>query len=521
MKLGLLQERRNALHAAPAEAYFSLSLLERVRRCYHLYSDTPFWNEILYLPDVNVRPGPAPLDPAHDEVMRTRQVIIERLLHETVGAWCNFAALIARTKLYAPYLLFPRQYGPRAERYSSSSNPYGWDFRLRRGWLTHREGWHMVEGGFIRAVVGGPLFWLGIVDLNSVENPSSFRLSPSAALILDTTPVEAEEVSWGRLIVQPNFELVALAPVSERLLVTLDRFADRVSLEHIAQYRLTKGSVTRAIQRGMRAEALQEALEKAAGGEIPQNVRYSLTEWERQARRVEIWPEATLLEVDDVALLDALFAAEETRVLFGRRLTPRLAEVAPHKLPAVQEALWRQDYLPASTMAQDAALENGRLVTRESQWRLHDDGLLQPFYAVLDLYLVAEVERFSERDEVTGWHRITPTSLRRALDEGMALEHIVRFLQQYCEDGVPGSFLIRLKLWGNGYGEASEPQAIHVEAAPLLRLPARILQDLQGDEDIKLLLGDVLESQSRLVHVDAQNLERIVALLRERGFTVG
>ncbi|HEX3640269.1 MAG TPA: hypothetical protein VHV10_03150, partial [Ktedonobacteraceae bacterium] len=161
MKLGLLQERDNVLYMIPAEAFFASPLVERARRCYHLYLDTPFWNEMLHLSEVNVRPGPAPLDPAHEEVMRARLAVIERLKHEQANVWHDLAAFIAHTKLYMPYLLFPHQFGQRAERYSYGSNPYGWDFRLRRGWLTHREGWHVIEGGFIRAVVNGPLHWLG------------------------------------------------------------------------------------------------------------------------------------------------------------------------------------------------------------------------------------------------------------------------------------------------------------------------------------------------------------------------
>src|SRR5207244_793924 len=70
IRLGLLQERKGALHVAPAEEFFSLPLLDRVRRCYHLWLETPFWNELAYLPDVIVRPGPAPLEPAHEEVLR-------------------------------------------------------------------------------------------------------------------------------------------------------------------------------------------------------------------------------------------------------------------------------------------------------------------------------------------------------------------------------------------------------------------------------------------------------------------
>jgi len=519
LKLGLLQVRKNTLHVLNAEDFFSLSLSERARRCYRLYVESPFWNEMLYLADVSVRPGPSPLEPAHEENVRTRQMVIERLLHEPVDTWCNFSAFIAHCKLHVPYLLFPRQYGSRTERYSSNSNPYGWDFRLRRGWLTHREGWHMVEGGFIRAVVGGPLYWLGLASLDQEQNPTAFNLSPVSATITTSTPIEGEEAHWGRLIVQPNFELVVLAPVSEALLIKLDRFADRVSLEHIAQYRLTKTSVSRAIQMGLHTEQIQAILTQAAGGEIPQNVSYSLSEWERQARRVEIWPGATLLEVDDESTLDTLLAMPEMRNLFKRRLAPRLVEVHSQQLPIVQEILWRHYHLPALSSAPtlNGASDVGRLVVREAQWHLHHDGLLQPLYTVCDLYLVAELAHFSEHDANTGWQRVTAHSIQDALNQGFQLDYIIRFLQQYCEGGIPGSLLIRLKLWGGSYGPS--PDA-HVEYAPLLRLPSQILQDLRHDEELQHLLGSDVPLDSRLVHINENDLPRILALLRERGFNV-
>src|SRR6266702_2975052 len=260
---------------------------------------------------VVMRHGPAPLDPAHEEVIRSRKQVMERLLAEQVEVWHEFPTFIARTKLYTPYLLFPRQSGTRAERYTTGNNPYNWDFRLRRGWLTPREGWHLVEGGFIRAIVSGPLRWLGLANVDSQDHLDAFCLALDIAIVTSETPPAIQEPPWGRLVVQPNFELVALAPISEALLVNLDRFAERIRLEHIAQYRLTRTSVTRAIQMGLHAAAIQQILEQAAGGPIPQNVQYSLVEWERQARRIELWRSVSLLEVDDAALLDQLLADAE------------------------------------------------------------------------------------------------------------------------------------------------------------------------------------------------------------------
>ncbi|HEX4714834.1 MAG TPA: helicase-associated domain-containing protein [Ktedonobacteraceae bacterium] len=517
MKLGLLVDRQGTLHAMPAQEFFALSLVERAWRCFHLWLETPFWNELGFIANVVTQPGPAPLDPAHEEVVRSRQLVVEHIIKAAPETWHALPTFIARMKLYATSLLFPRQYGLRAERYAMGSNPYGWNFRLRRGWLTHREGWHLVEGGFIRTLVTGPLYWLGMVELAEAEHPDAFRLASGARLVAGSSAPEVEETSWGRLVVQPNFDLVALAPVSEGLLVKLDRFAERVRLEHIAQYRLSKASITLAVQLGLTAEAIQQTLEEAAGGTIPQNVRYSLVEWERQARRIELWRGASLLEVDDPALLDALSDEPETSSWLLRRLAPTLAEVDSEHLAQLQEVLWQRDYLPALSSAaqyQDL-LTSVPLPTREAQWNLLPDGLLQPCYPLTNLYLDSELERVTVEDALTGWRRITADSLKQALAAGFALDGIIRFLQNYCVGGIPGSFLIHLKLWGSGY---AEPPDLQIETAPLLSLSAQALQDILTDEEIGPLLGTPVPEQKRLVRVPQENLEQVMELLKERGF---
>jgi hypothetical protein len=120
-------------------------------------------------------------------------------------------------------------------------------------------------------------------------------------------------------------------------------------------------------------------------------------------------------------------------------------------------------------------------------------------------------------DEVTGWRKITPETIQQACHTGLPLEHIVRFLQHYCEGGVPASFLIRLKMWGNGYEQQTN---IGIERAPLLRLSNLILQDIQADEEIGPLLDSEVTSDTRLVRVPPEVLDRVMELLKERGFSV-
>jgi hypothetical protein len=313
-----------------------------------------------------------------------------------------------------------------------------------------------------------------------------------------------------------------LAPVSEAVLVMLDRFAERVNLDLVAHYRISRASVTQAIQRGLHVEDIVRQLEQVSGSELPQNVRYSLVEWERQARRIEIWQNMTLLEVDNESLLDELLADEHSRPYFGRRLAPRLIEVLTNQLAAVQALFWERNHLPALTVVAPASgepeeEENQDLSEREPQWQLHENGLLQPLYPVLDLYRVVKVQHFCEVDQATSWYRITATSVCQAIKQGFELDTIIRFLQASCVEGIPGSLLIRMKLWGDGY---SSPDDLHVEHAPLLRLPSDVFQDLRCDEELRPLLGTDIEQSYCLVRIDPAHLERVLVLLRERGFEV-
>ncbi len=134
-----------------------------------------------------------------------------------------------------------------------------------------------------------------------------------------------------------------------------------------------------------------------------------------------------------------------------------------------------------------------------------------------ELYLIAAVERFSDSDDLTGWRRITPIALQRAREANISLDAITNFLHHYCEGGIPPSFLIRLKLWGGGY---PGQHTVTVEHTPMVRLSASVLQDLRNDSELAPLLGTELERESRLVHIQAEHVERVVDILKERGFVV-
>lgn len=349
-ELGLLVARDGALHAQNARAYFALPLVQRAERCYTCWLEGTFWNELLWMPGITLRPAPSLHEPARPEVLRGRRAVLELLRAQTAGVWVSRAAFLALARLRpgAHHL-----WAQRGEPGSESSPPeklFGWEFRVRGVWLAPREERAQVEAAFVAAVLEGPLHWLGLVDLDALagQPPLAYRLAPGGLALLGQGewPPELRDQQAGRLIVQPNFDLVALAPLQETTLLFLDEVAERQSLEQVAQYRLTRARWLHALAQGASATTLIQRLEALAQAPLPQNLRYSLLEWERQAQRVRVMRAVTLLEVQEAALLDALLADPTLAPFLVRRLTPTAALVERRHLAALYAALLERGELP-------------------------------------------------------------------------------------------------------------------------------------------------------------------------------
>jgi hypothetical protein len=346
--LGLLEVRDETLQATDASAFFAQSLAERTRKSLAAWLDGTFWDELLYLPGVALHPLPP--ETAHPEVLRARRTALALLSEEAAGGWVSRVALLTLARLRQPHLLFAPRGRGQVDRYSAAGNPFGLDFRPRGNWLSPRERWLRVEGGFLRAMIEGPLFWLGAVDMDesSPGEPAAYHLAPVGRALLgkgDWPPAMTDTAS-GRVVIQPNFEMLALPPLRESLLYFFDQVAERQTFEQTALYRLTRERWLKALQRGTSAAALIEQLERLAQASLPQNLRYSLLEWERQAQRVRLYREVALLEVQEAALLDVLLADAALAPLILRRLTPIAALVDRQRLPLLYQALLERGQLP-------------------------------------------------------------------------------------------------------------------------------------------------------------------------------
>jgi hypothetical protein len=176
--------------------------------------------------------------------------------------------------------------------------------------------------------------WLAgevVIGLGEHGLPTAVRAEPAAI----------PESRNSRIVCQPNFEVVALAPPTpaERLVLTLS--CEPVPGQaHV--FRLTRASAQAGERSGALDGGVVAALERLAG-ELPQNVARSLTQWCSAVRRPLRLRTAMLIDAGDAETADALLAGELGQHVV-ERLGPSQLAISAANLKAVEAALRREGH---------------------------------------------------------------------------------------------------------------------------------------------------------------------------------
>ena len=302
------------------------------------------------------------------------------------------------------------------------------------------------------------LYELGMVDLayqapDDVE-PTALRAASALRMTQGGVPApsQSEEPPW-QVILQPDFQMLALGPVPLRTLAGLEQFAAREKIdESVITYRLTRDHVYQALQRGETIEGIITYLQEATDQPVPQNIVRSLQAWGQQFERIVIRRAVQILQVDQADALEQLLADPE----LAPRLHPlgeRTAWFLPGDAASIEEGLRRHQMLAAHSHGAEADLPNSLV------W--HDDEL-DSRTALPSLYVTGVLRHIAESRN--GRWQLTPKSVRRAADLGTDPLAIISQLQEMTGGALPEPWEKRLKSWGNHFGEG---QTAHVR---LLRL---------------------------------------------------
>lgn len=316
-------------------------------------------------------------------------------------------------------------------------------------------------------------------------------------------PPSIVEEPW-QMILQPDFQVLALGPVPLRILAGVEQIARREKIdETVITYRLTRDAIYKALQGGESVETITAYLEETTGQVIPQNIQRSLEEWYQQYERIVIRRSVRILQVDTPERMLVLLDVPELRSLL-HPIDERTAWFLPDGLDRVQQTLLDLELLPATSRGAQADLPNSM------RWQGVE---LEPRTASPSLYVTGMLMCFAEPNG-RRW-LLTPESIEKASTSGYTPAKIAATLQTLTGSALPADVEKRIMAWGRHFGTGQTAQV------RLLRLKrSESLGELRAAEPLLHRWLRPLPGTENLAIVNEAHWDEVSALLASWGVDV-
>jgi len=376
------------------------------------------------------------------------------------------------------------------------------------------------ETTFIRTCLDDALSLLGVVDRGFHSSPAGdeetlYRLNPRgyrvvSAFVKGADALAAGETALpsdtGRVLIQPNFHLVAMGPVPIALLAQLDLFAVRLQAGVGAfEYELTRESVYQAQQNGMDAGQIRSLLLDVCAGPLPQNVDRTLQEWAQHFERIVFRTGVDLLHTGEPALLEILAAHGAVATQLEQSLTPCLALIRAGGVDSLVAGLKEAGHLPCVSDARPATADNSIV--------LDEKGNISLLHSLPSLYLEGRLAQVAERSRKGQW-RLSQSTVRRCGGSRAKVMDLLQELNALSRSPLPAALVERIKAWGNYYGQVDMAQVV------LMEFQSRaVLDELLALPALRKHLRSIDEKQP-LAIADRKDVAQVKKILTRLGVTI-
>jgi hypothetical protein len=280
--------------------------LDQLRVLFEAWRTNAAWNDLQRSRALQVEKAVS----LRSDAVAVRAAILTALLAAVPNAWHTFTALFARVKAQAPDFLrtdFDTDY-----LRDTATGEY------LRGFAA----WDRVEGAVIQYVLSGPLFWLGMIDVDF--GAASFCMTARGAQLLGLTHEAAEA---DRSFTVRSDATLHVSPARRYDRFQVARVADLIaSTNEEYRYRLTPSSLTRANSQKISTEKVLAYLEQTADHGLPPTVVKAIQRWASKGTEVKV-ERAVIVQVKDAAILKRLQESPKTRGLAIEPLGPTAARI--------------------------------------------------------------------------------------------------------------------------------------------------------------------------------------------------
>ena len=244
---------------------------------------------------------------------------------------------------------------------------------------TPSSGRNLAAGGttadeLLRRMLSGALSWMGILQTGPPDafahplhrsEQAIFQLTPAGLALLRHENLDAltqnipPQNPTSRIVVQPNFEVLAPPDVTPSVYITLCGLADLQNQDVMTTFAITQDAIQNALNRGDTTESIRTFFKTHSATGLPDIVDALITECEGKFGEIELFPAVGFLKVETPALLDELYAQKSIAQALDERLSPTIAALNQSSRPeALLQILHRQGYMPNLQQTQSPQHEN-------------------------------------------------------------------------------------------------------------------------------------------------------------------
>lgn len=319
--LAEVQEGRLALRRAEARRWLEAHRAAQVRQLAEAWRDSVIYRDLWHVPGLHPEPTGWPYDPV---VARTAVI---GFLSEFVPEqdWWSMDEFIEAVKQTDPD--FQRPGGD----YTS------WYIRNDEGdYLQGFESWDAVEGALLLFYLGGPMHWLGLVDLADDAARLTAYGRALAGFIPWPSPPEAED----KVQVQPDGTLLVSRRVPRIERFQVARFTTWLAAGDPFTYRLDAAGLARAARQGITTQHISAFIARALGDTpIPAPIVRLLETWQAGPTGSVTLEQLLVLRTTDPQTLALLLDTPELRRYLGAQLGPMAVVVRAGQADALRAAL--------------------------------------------------------------------------------------------------------------------------------------------------------------------------------------
>ena len=310
-QLSLVKPDTTPLRPDPqaATAWLQSHTFRQLRTLFEGWRDSVTWNDLWHVPSLRCEDTGS----WHNDPLSTRRTALDLLAKLEPGAWYRVEDFVAAIREASPD--FQRPGGDYDTWYirDAATNQY----------LKGFESWDQVEGALLRLLVGGPLQWLGLVELSA--DGAAFCVTGIGYWVLGQR--DAPALNEDSIFVVQEHGQVAVSAVRRYDRFQLARVAEWVASGETYTYRITPSSLERAKAQRIMPERIIEFLERTSGASMPELLAGALRRW--GTRGTEAWAQQTVvLRVARPELLDQIVESPQTRKYIRETVSSTVVVVA-------------------------------------------------------------------------------------------------------------------------------------------------------------------------------------------------